>query len=263
MGRTNEDLANISLSIEGSREASLPSPGACLVVRMVNGRVFEAPLPNANFVDGLCYDYGVFVHQDGIDIYPIHIAQEEDDDQAPQTVGPNPISYQVGDYYPQPQDPATAIGVVYWLRPGSRGMSGKILSLDSAEKAWSRHNTKAIHAVSLFSGHINLNAVLAADPAQQDFPAFLHCALKGPGWYLPSLNELQILNEQWDKHATQINGALTSARGYAFCKEDCYWSSTEDIRNPSCKAECYHFGSKIPSSADKSAEIKTRAIKVF
>jgi len=242
----------------------LPSPNAHVVIHLHNGKTLRAPLPNANFVSGLHYYYHALVHQDGIDLYPIHTAaRQEEDEPSLQALNPDDISYQIGDYFPHPRNPDTAIGIVYWLRPGSWGRSGKILSLDSAEKAWSVNNIKTIHALSIFSGHINLNAVLATDPTQQSFPAFHSCALKGPGWHLPSQHELQVLYDQWDQHAESMNQAIVAAQGRPISKDDSYWSSSESGERPSGTAVACHFGSGIFSSEDKNSLQKVRAIKVF
>ena len=257
-------LANMNLSMEGLREGTLPSPHACLVIRLAGGQVFEAPLSLAHSVHGLRYYYHALVHPDGIDQCPVHTAaRQEEDEPSLQALNPNDISYQIGDYFPHPRNPDTAIGIVYWLRPGSWGRSGKIFALDAVEKAWSTNNTQSINALSSFCGQINLNAVLAADPTQQGFPAFHHCALKDPGWYLPSQYELQVLYDQWAQHAESMNQAIVAAQGQPIYKDDSYWCSSESQKGRCSRGVTCHFGSGIFSSEDKNSLQKVRAIKVF
>jgi hypothetical protein len=269
-------LHNMSLCIDGAQPQSLamhtkglrseafllplPAPQAQLLIRFAKNRIFEAPLPNTNFLPGIRYEYQAIVHKAGLETEAINVAGQQEAEYAP---APDERAYQIGDYYPHPKDSATAIGVVYWLRPGSRGKRGKMLSLHTAEKAWSLNNTKPISALSLFSGLVNMNAVLAEDAGRARFPAFFYCAHMGPGWHLPSHHELRILQEQWDVHSPRINRALQAAGGQMLSGDACYWSSTESKDNPARKADIYSFYSKSGASTDKTTVQKVLAIKIF
>ena len=255
--------ASIAMHTEGLRSAvflsSMVSTRARLVIRLAKGQIFESPLPNTVFLHGIRYDYHAIIHKTGVEIYPTSVATWHEAEDIPLQNN----TYQIGDYFPHPKDPSTAIGVVFWLSPGSKGKRGKILSLHATEDAWSTNNAKIINALSIFSGHINMNAILAEDPTRKHFPAFQWCANKGPGWYLPSRYELHILQEQWNTHSMQINKALEAASGHILLEDTYYWCSSESKDAAANKAEAYSFYSKSWASIDKTTTQKVRAIKVF
>ena len=234
-----------------------------IVVTLADAGVYRAALPDADFMPGVAHHYRMSVNRTGIEITPLEIADWEGADEEQGSGSTAVTIYEVGDYYPDPSDPVTAIGVVYWLSPGSEGRNGKAISFDSANRVWSTDNTRETMVGSIVSGASNMNVVLSLDPTLQSFPAFRWCADKGDGWYLPGRYELHILREQWGRNEEAINRAIETAGGEPLAGTDIYLSSSESRSFPVTSAALYDFVTKTWPAIDKTTPQRIRAVIAF
>ena len=261
------EKASIVMNTDGYHSEAIILPGFAPDIRIavvLSGTdVYTAILPDKIFQPGTAYYYRVKINRTEIEIYSTNIAEWQGTDVPPGTGPSIEATYDVGDYFPNPSDAATAIGVVYWLAPGSARRSGKILSLDTSEKVWSINNTQTINAISIVSGVVNMNAAIAANPTLQSFPAFQWCADKGEGWYLPGRYELHVMREQWENNGTAINSAIEIAGGEVLSINDVYLTSSESKNYSASMAESYSFSTKVWLSNDKTTLQRVRAIKAF
>ena len=265
--QTFGDKISVVMNTTGFRSEAIVLPGEAsnvsITVTLAGSEVYRALLPTANFHAGTAHRYRAEINKTEMEIHPMAIDDWLIDENTYDAGIPNTVVYSVGDYYPAPSDPATAIGVVYWLSPGSDGQSGKILSFDTSEKMWSVNNTQIIDAVSIVSGVVNTNRALMANPTLQNFPAFRWCADKGAGWYLPARYELHILREQWGNNEVAINNAITTAGGEILSGTDIYLTSSESKIYPANMAESYSFYDKGWPFNYKTTLQRVRAVKVF
>ena len=261
------EKTSIEMNMNGYRGEAIVMSGAASNVRVTfklsDTDIYESYLPDSVFLPGTAYRYSAKINKTGIEIYIANIADWQGTEDPQGTGTTTGTIYNVGDYFPNPHDAATAIGIVYWLSPGSDGRSGKMLSLDISEKAWSTNNTQIIDAASIINGTENTNRALIANPTLQNFPAFRWCADKGTGWYLPARYELHIVREQWGNNQAAINNAITAAGGEILLETDIYMTSSESKSNPASMAEWYSFASKEWLPNNKTTPQKVRAIKAF
>lgn len=128
-------------------------------------------------------------------------------------------TYAVGDIYYEEGVPA---GIV--VQSSSIGRMGKIIALtDAGKTAWSSGEYAATGAKDLDFGQNNLNTVKLYDPTDwaTKYEAF-GLADGKDGWYVPSKNELSVINE----NKISINNALAKVPG-AKALNAAYWTSTE------------------------------------
>ncbi len=132
--------------------------------------------------------------------------------------------YNVGDYYPDPTNAATAMGVVFWVDPDN-ATHGKIVSLKvGTNLAWCDWAGN-YGATSMSDGRANTDAIakfIANSSGWKPFPAYQWCVDQGAGWYFPAINELMTLYQQ----KTVVDAALVGVTS-AVQLEGRYWSSTE------------------------------------
>ena len=133
-------------------------------------------------------------------------------------------TYGVGDYYNDGKRQGVVFAVSY------DGRHGKIVSLDQTIKRWctdGKYNTneqsekKSVVGASSYSdGKSNTDKVMACADSEE-YPAFKWCRAKGDEWYLPSIEELELLYKVKDKvNKTLIDKSKKELSGR-------YWSSTE------------------------------------
>ena len=120
------------------------------------------------------------ISQTGITLNPVEIEDWEWDCVMPEGEIANEIIYKIGDLYPNPNNPETVIGIVYWLKDGVGGREGKIVSFDSAIRNWGDSNNQNL-GTNISTGIINWGIVINRDPTLADFPAFKWCKDKGEG----------------------------------------------------------------------------------
>lgn len=128
-------------------------------------------------------------------------------------------TYALGDIY---YEEGVPVGIV--VQSSSIGRMGKIIALtDAGKTAWSSGEYSATGAKDLDFGQNNLNTVKLYDPANwaTKYEAF-GLADGKDGWYVPSKNELSVINE----NKISINNALAKVPG-AKALNAAYWTSTE------------------------------------
>ena len=216
---------------DGSLSEAIVLPGLAsgisFTLELTNGNVYSVNFhPDQHFISGHIHTYNVTITQTGVSLSPIEVEDWVISDSYPHEEIADEIRYKTGDFYPNPNNPKTAIGVVYWLKPGTDGREGKIVSYDSAMRNWGNSNNKKL-GTSISTGIINWDIIIKWDPSLDYFPAFKWCRDKGDGWYLPSRYELHILNELWSANQEYMNSNLTLINGEPFTSDDVYLASSE------------------------------------
>ena len=137
--------------------------------------------------------------------------------------------YKVGDYYNE----NGMQGVVFQV--SADGRSGKIVSLTQpadGKTAWavgSYERGRTIGATYTDDGEKNMAIVKRISDWQTKYPAFAWCAKLGSAWYLPAIDELELLlfndtvRNAVNKTIEAHNGTKLSDKG----EPRWYWSSTE------------------------------------
>ena len=270
-GRVEHSRQKISMKMKteanGSSSEAIVLPGQALdisfTIKLANGNVYSADFhPNQQFVSGHIHTYNVTITQTGISLSPIVIEDWIIVDSHPQEEIADEIRYKTGDFYPNPNNPKTAIGIVYWLKPSTGGREGKIVSYDSAIKNWGGSNNENLFT-SISTGTINWGIVINRDPTLGNFPAFKWCMDKGEGWYLPSRYELHVLNELWSANQEYMNSNLELINGEPFTSNDVYLASSESRSWPNDNAETYDFSNKGWGPIHKTVPGRIRAIREF
>ena len=267
---TSGAKANIKMKTGASGSLSeailIPGPisGVSFTIELANGRVYDANFPHGEqFAPGHIYIFNVTICQIGITLNPIEIEDWQWDGVIPEGEISDEIIYKIGDLYPNPNDPKTAIGIVYWLKDGVGGREGKIVSFDSAMRNWSDSNDENL-TTNISIGMMNWDLVVQRDPTLENFPAFKWCLDKGEGWFLPSRYELHILNEIFIKYGEYMNSNIGLIDGgEPFTSSDVYLASTESRSWPDDSAETYYFSNKGWLPIKKNVAGRIRATKEF
>jgi len=251
----------------GSSSEAIILPGSAsgigFTIKLANGHAYSAFFhPEQQFVSGHIYTYNVTITQTGIGLSPIEIEDWVIVGNNPQEEIADEIIYKTGDFYPNPNNPNTAIGVVFWLKPGTGGREGKIVSVDSEFRSWGDSNNEKLNT-SISTGTTNWLIITNIDPTLENFPAFKWCKEKGDGWYLPSRYELHVLNELWTANMEYMNSNIELINGEPFTSYDIYMASSESRSWPIDNAELYYFSNKGWEPILKSEAGRIRAIKEF
>lgn len=180
--------------------------------------------------------------------------------------------YEIGEWY----DRDGVQGIVCALNEDRT--HGLILSLDEIYLHWSEYDKSDLRLVGAddtADGEANMEKVaayIAANGASwDDFPAFKWCRDKGEGWYLPAINELlQIGNNfnggtrtKFDRHArNRFNNALKEHGGERMDRLVYYFSSTERNEKEACTS---HMDLQPPYLIDipKYNKFLVRAVHKF
>lgn len=103
--------------------------------------------------------------------------------------GTTSAPYKVGDYY----NDGIKEGVVFFV--SGDGMHGKIVSLDEGFCAWKNYDyiEAVAAATSRSDGRYNMDMVRQQPEWEKAFPAFAWCASLGSGWFLPAVEELELI----------------------------------------------------------------------
>ena len=133
--------------------------------------------------------------------------------------------YKVGDYY----NDGTKEGIVFVVYDG--GYHGKIVSVDESYEQWAVIPVwqNAANATSKGGGMSNMNKIKRLPNWKSSYPAFAWCASLGEGWYLPAVDELELIYQ----NKSIINRRLNE-RGYGEFLDDFHWSSTEKMDDSDC-----------------------------
>ena len=261
--------SSIKMKTESNGSSSeaiiLPGPalGAGFTVELANGLSYSAYFQQEQqFIPGHIHTYNVTITQTGISLSPIEIDDWVMIVGNPQEEIADEIIYKNGDLYPNPNNPKTAIGVVYWLKPGTGGKEGKIVSVDSGHKNWGDSNNENLKT-SISTGTMNWLIITDRNPTLDNFPAFKWCQDKGEGWYLPSRYELHVMNELWTANQEYMNSNIELINGEPFTSDDVYLASSESRSWPTDNAELYYFSDKGWGPILKSDAGRIRAVKEF
>ena len=237
--------------------------GVGFTIELANGYVYSTDFKQEQeFISGHIHTYNVTITQTGVNFSPVGIENWVITDTIPQEKIADEIVYKSGDFYPNPNNPKTAIGVVYWLKPGTGGKEGKIVSADSEFNNWGDSNNINLKTV-ISTGTMNWEIIIQTDPTLENFPAFKWCKDKGDGWYLPSRYELHVLNEIWTANQEYMNSNIELINGEPFSFNDVYLASSESRSWPDDNAELYYFSDKGWGPILKSEAGRVRAIKEF
>ncbi len=145
--------------------------------------------------------------------------------------------YDIGDFY----DVDGVQGVVCQVSEDK--MHGLILSLDEIYLHWSefeKNDLRTVGADDMSDGQANMAKVAAYIEANNsswaDFPAFEWCRNKGEGWYLPAINEIMDIGNNYNggtrmkydrQTRNRFNNALKEHGGKRMDRLVYYFSSTE------------------------------------
>lgn len=145
--------------------------------------------------------------------------------------------YAVGDYY----DFNGVKGVV--CKVTEDGLHGMVVSLDEVMIPWSvfrKPDLRTVGAVDRTDGRVNMEIVaryIAENGLSwDDFPAFRWCREQGEGWYLPAIDEVLAIGNNfnggtrmhYDRQArNRFNDALKEHGGKRMDRLVYYFSSTE------------------------------------
>lgn len=163
-------------------------------------------------------------------------------------------TYSVGDLY----DVNGVKGVVFETSNGGR--SGKVIALQDASAdptLWGPTSASGLAGVTdANDGSVNMEKVLAA--GIDNYPAFKACYENGKNWYLPAINELLTINDQWPA----IQETLAATEGATLMGAGNYWSSTVSGRGYSINY-LDSDGNKATMSLSSQSVSSVRAIAQF
>ena len=234
-----------------------------LIIDLANSNTYETSFPNGQYFDGSkIYFYNLRINRSSVELSTVDIAYWTGLSNEPDTCVTKKPAYEVGDFYPDPDEPSTAIGIVYWLKQDSGGRDGKIVSFDTDTLSWAESNNYQL-GTSASVGTNNSMVISNIDPTLQEFPAFKWCADKGSGWFLPAKYELYLLNEQWLLNEEKVNNNILLAGGEILSATDIYLSSSESREYPNNNVETYHFNNIEWPTAPKTTPMRIRAVKNF
>ena len=173
---------------------------------------------------------------------PASVSAPAPDAPAPAAPAALPVQYElkryaVGDYY----DFNGVKGVV--CKVTEDGLHGMVVSLDEVMIPWSvfrKPYLRTVGAVDRTDGRVNMQIVaryIAENGLSwDDFPAFKWCREQGEGWYLPAIDEVLAIGNNfnggtrmhYDRQArNRFNDALKEHGGKRMDRLVYYFSSTE------------------------------------
>lgn len=169
------------------------------------------------------------------------------------------VSYKVGDYY----DDGTKKGVVFYVTDD--GKHGKIVSLDQAKKQWCTEERCdkliAVGALSTDNGKANTDKVMARSDSKE-YPAFSWCRSKDKDWYLPAIDELELLLLN-DSVRNVVNSTLAEYGADGLWDDNAwYWSSSEYV-NEKTFARLVSMYSDSIRIGNKYSSNSVRAVAAF
>ena len=162
--------------------------------------------------------------------------------------------YKVGDYY----NDGVKEGIVFVVYDG--GYHGKIVSVDESRELWVGETVceNVTAATSKGDGMGNMNKIRRQPNWKSNYPAFAWCASLGDGWYLPAVDELQLIYEN-----KSIINRMLNEKGYGEVVDDLYWSSTEVEEEPDCAWFVYMIDGDSNYNSKNYIEFSVRAVSVF
>ena len=177
--------------------------------------------------------------------------------EEPETSAP----YKVGDLYNENGKQ----GVVFEVT--ADGRHGKIVSLDEAQLAWDLRikwkdglgyiNGHKTEAYSYSDGKANTNKIMRRSDSKY-FEAFVWCRKKGADWYLPAMEELKAIYNNY----LAINSTLAEYNAERIRYGD-YWSSMESETEPEFCAWIVYTGYGYTNDYNKGDDRYVRAVSTF
>ena len=163
--------------------------------------------------------------------------------------------YKVGDYYNENGKQ----GVVFEVY--NSGYNGKIVSLDEEKLKWSTI-TDCIGVASTTDGRANTDQIMARSNANK-FSAFVWCRDHGEDWYLPSVEELENIFEEYYTINITLN-KIEFAKELQIDDDFKYWSSNESSNEQFSALFFACDGNKrYYESGDKTDRRNVRAVSTF
>lgn len=163
--------------------------------------------------------------------------------------------YKVGDYYNENGKQ----GVVFDVY--NSGYNGKIVSLDEEKLKWST-TTDRIGVASTTDGRANTDQVMARSNANK-FSAFVWCRDHGEDWYLPSVEELENIFEEYSTINITLD-KIEFAQKLQIDDDIKYWSSNESSNEQFSALFFACDGNKrYYESGDKTDRRNVRAVSTF
>lgn len=224
----------VTASVPGTPAAPAPGapvPGTPAAPASVSAPAPDAPVPGTPAAPAPAPDAPVAV--------PAPAPAPAPDPAAPAAL---PVQYElkryaVGDYY----DFNGVKGVV--CKVTEDGLHGMVVSLDEVMIPWSvfrKPDLRTVGAVDRTDGRVNMQTVaryIAENGLSwDDFPAFKWCREQGEGWYLPAIDEVLAIGNNfnggtrmhYDRQArNRFNDALKEHGGKRMDRLVYYFSSTE------------------------------------
>lgn len=207
--------------------------------------------------------------------------------------------FKIGDYYPDGDNPATAIGMVYRINKYKKHQ-GMIVALTEIQAQWSTSLLFSGIGANGDDGQMNMSYIETYIKSRNlqwsDFPAFEYCHYFSPSgfadWYLPAINELMALyavtsglrmvsygesanqwneiypwgkapmpdNEKYADAREAFNQKLMAASGVGFTKGE-YWSSTG--LNSDSSWDLSFSNGMATTNSHKDIPANVRCVKAF
>lgn len=144
-------------------------------------------------------------------------------------------------------------GVVFYLDESR--MHGKIVSLEHTIKQWCTQREYLLHrdtnAIIDDDGMENLKRIQQIPDWETSYPAFKWCAKLGKEWYLPTVDDLRLIDKERSAVEDKIGGIEET---------QWYWSSEQESVY---SAKYYHFLSGQASGLGKDNECNVLAVADF
>lgn len=141
------------------------------------------------------------------------------------------------------------------------GYNGKIVSLDEEKLKWSTI-TDCIGVASTTDGRANTDQVMAQSNANK-FSAFVWCRDHGEDWYLPSVEELENIFEEYSTINITLD-KIEFAQKLQIDDDIKYWSSNESSNEQFSALFFACDGNKrYYESGDKTDRHYVRAVSTF
>ena len=202
------------------------------------------------------YEKEIVVSKDGSEeiSVPLKVRSMAPVAQASSTSGKSTKVYKVGDYY----DDGTKQGVVFYV--DATGQHGMIVSLDQVKKQWCTHAQYnkgiVVGASSMSDGKANTDKVMSRKD-RAAYSAFVWCRAKSKDWYLPAIDELELLYSVRDT----INRTLKERGGNTL--SGWCWSSTEYENDKKFGARDVNMDDGRTGRNPKSFTFYVRAVSAF
>lgn len=228
---------------------------------------FDWDISDKTFASGKHYTYTVTISKTGITVSPCTIT---DWNQEPVVEGG--FGFQVGDYYPDPTNKNTAIGVVCWIDPND-SRHGRVMGLhENSAAKWGPIIDEIAAGVGglsdIYNGAPGTRNLIDKRKSEANFstnyPHFYwvyHTMNNGDingKWYLPGYLEFQ--EYIYPSFTPTINSTLTAAGGTPIDTNGSYWTLNEFLYSQSAY---FRWSDGEPYSTNKSNNHKARCIMAF